>query len=188
MEERLVHLLDASSLKALAHPVRVRLLGLLRTDGPATATSLAARLGESSGTTSYHLRQLALAGFVVDDETRGNGRERWWRAAQQSTRLEPADWQDDPGVSPAVDAYLGAVLDGYARRARAWFDDRHSLPKRWRDAGTLSDFQLSLSAAELTRLVGELEQVVESYRRAPRKGDEQVTVQLQAFPRHKVTE
>jgi predicted ArsR family transcriptional regulator len=59
--------------------------GLLRIHGPATATSLATRLGINTGQTSYHLRHLADHGFVVDDEERGNGRERWWKAAPQST-------------------------------------------------------------------------------------------------------
>ena len=58
--------LDAGSLRGLAHPVRLRMLGLLRTEGPATATRLAARLGLNSGATSYHLRQLATHGFVVE--------------------------------------------------------------------------------------------------------------------------
>jgi DNA-binding transcriptional ArsR family regulator len=51
--------LDARNLRGLAHPVRVRMLGLLRTEGPSTATLLGERLGLSSAATSYHLRQLA---------------------------------------------------------------------------------------------------------------------------------
>jgi predicted ArsR family transcriptional regulator len=65
-------------LKALTHPTRLRMLGMLRIDGPATATTLATRLGINTGATSYHLRQLAQHGFVVDDESQGNGRDRWW--------------------------------------------------------------------------------------------------------------
>jgi DNA-binding transcriptional ArsR family regulator len=144
--DRSTHLLTPTSLKALAHPVRVQLLGVLRADGPSTATALAARLGESSGTTSYHLRQLAAADFVVEDTGRGNGRERWWRAAQQSTRLEVAELDDEPATQQAVDVYL------------------------------------SLTPAELERLNDEVEQLVESYRRPPRKGDEPVVFQVQGFP------
>jgi uncharacterized membrane protein YfcA len=40
------------------------LVGLLRTEGPLTATRAAELLGESSGTTSFHLRQLAKYGLV----------------------------------------------------------------------------------------------------------------------------
>lgn len=180
--ERTTHLLTPASLKALAHPVRVKLLGLLRTDGPATATGLAARLGESSGTTSYHLRQLAAADFVVEDAALGNGRERWWRAAQDSTRLEVAELSDDPATQRAADIYLGEVGRSYAERLRLWLDTTRQWPKRWRTAATMSDYLLSLSPAELARLSEDLDRLVESYRREPRKGDESVAVQVQAFP------
>src|SRR6266581_1484347 len=84
--------LDARSLKGLAHPIRLRLRTELANHGPATATQLAARIGESSGSTSYHLRQLAAYGFIVDDGTLGNGRERYWRAVHRAVVLpEPAD-------------------------------------------------------------------------------------------------
>jgi DNA-binding transcriptional ArsR family regulator len=179
--ERSTHVLTPATLKALAHPLRLRLLGLLRSDGPATASGLAARLGESSGTTSYHLRQLAAAGFVVDDAELGNGRERWWRSAQDATRLEPADWLDDPELRPAVDSFLNAVLDAHVARARRWLS-RTDAPRRWRDAATLSDARLHLSAAELSRLNDEIESLVETYRREPRRGDLPVAVHWQSFP------
>src|SRR5918997_1412066 len=102
---------DPSGLRALSHPTRLKMLTLLRSDGPATATSLAARLDINTGQTSYHLRQLADHGFVVDDHERGNGRERWWRAVHQSTRTgpEPAD----PDDREAFDAYMKAVAMMY---------------------------------------------------------------------------
>src|SRR5438067_286341 len=69
---------EVRAVRALAHPLRLKLLDLLRFDGPATATLLARRVGESSGATSYHLRQLARYGYV-DEVPRAGGRERWWR-------------------------------------------------------------------------------------------------------------
>ena len=182
-EERTTHVMDAAGLRAMAHPLRIRLLGLLRSDGPATATGLAARVGESSGTTSYHLRQLAGAGFVTEDADRGNARERWWKAAQDSTRLEAETWLDDPSVLPALDAYLGGIAASYTARMREYLATADGWPKSWRAAATLSDFALPLSAAELSRLNDEVEQLVESYRRPPRRGDQQVVFQVQSFPR-----
>src|SRR5918995_753869 len=88
--------LDGGSLRALAHPLRVRILSVLRGQGRATATILGERLGESSGATSYHLRVLAEHGFVVDEPTRNRGRERWWRAAQDMTAWQPPPFFDDP--------------------------------------------------------------------------------------------
>src|SRR4051812_20533989 len=78
---------DPQALRALAHPLRVRLLDTLRGEGPLTATALARRLGESSGSTSYHLRQLARHGFIEEDTSRGGGRMRWWRHAAGRLRL-----------------------------------------------------------------------------------------------------
>ncbi|WP_329118200.1 ArsR/SmtB family transcription factor [Streptomyces sp. NBC_01465] len=75
---------DAAALKALTHPLRIRLLGMLRQDGPATASELAVRTGESSASTSYHLRVLAKYAFVAEAEHR-DGRERRWRAVHAVT-------------------------------------------------------------------------------------------------------
>lgn len=75
---------DPSALKALAHPLRVRLLARLRETGAATATELAKHLGTESGSTSYHLRVLARHGFVEDAPgERRHPRERRWAAAHQ---------------------------------------------------------------------------------------------------------
>ena len=59
-------LTDPRALRAMAHPIRLELVGLLRTHGPLTATKAAALLGESSGSTSFHLRQLAKYGLVEE--------------------------------------------------------------------------------------------------------------------------
>ncbi|MBQ1159733.1 helix-turn-helix domain-containing protein [Streptomyces sp. A73] len=74
---------DPAALKALAHPLRRKILRRLATEGPATATALGAVLGENTGTLSYHLRQLERAGFIEDDpDHSANGRERWWRGVR----------------------------------------------------------------------------------------------------------
>ena len=52
MEDRTI-VPNARQLRALTHPVRLRMLGMLRIDGPATATSLAERLGLNTGVTVY---------------------------------------------------------------------------------------------------------------------------------------
>src|SRR5205085_4403396 len=90
-------MLTPKALRGLVNPIRLRLLDLLQADGPATATGLAKRIGQSSGVTSYHLRVLAEHGFVVEDSERGTGRDRWWRPVHRSTSFtfrtddEPAD-------------------------------------------------------------------------------------------------
>ncbi|WP_103510865.1 transcriptional regulator [Streptomyces sp. SM13] len=69
-------------LKALSHPLRLRILRHLGTAGPATSTTLAAALGENTGTLSYHLRMLERSGLIEDIPERSTGRERWWRGVR----------------------------------------------------------------------------------------------------------
>ena len=103
----------------------MRLLGLLRTYGPATATSLAAELGLTSGALSYHLRQLEKYGFIVEDSERGNRRERWWRAAHRSTEFEMAA---PAGVGLVYEDAVVEAMVNSVRRARA---ARAELPVEW---------------------------------------------------------
>jgi len=148
--------LDARSLRGLAHPVRLRLLGLLRENGPSTATALADELDVSSGVTSYHLRQLAEYGFVVEDETpRASRRERWWRAAHRSTLLEPQS-TDDVETTMLVDEYLRSVAGANADRLLRYADSlpavREALGTAWADASDLSDWSLVLTPEQAMAL------------------------------------
>lgn len=117
---------DPRALKALAHPLRQEILRRLRRDGVATATSLAAALGENTGATSYHLRQLAEHGFVEDVPERARGRERWWRARPQDVRFLPrSELTEDARTAldrmTQVDAAADdAALARFQRRATRW--------------------------------------------------------------------
>src|ERR1700761_8307324 len=83
--------LDATQLKALAHPLRVQIFDALSTYGSFTASGLAERLGESSGATSYHLRQLEKHGFVREVDGKGTSRERWWERVPGSVNIGSED-------------------------------------------------------------------------------------------------
>ncbi|MFC7244664.1 helix-turn-helix domain-containing protein [Catellatospora aurea] len=175
--------LDPRTLRGLAHPLRVRLLGLLRERGPSTATLLAAQLGQSSAATSYHLRQLALYGFVTDEPARGNNRERWWRAAHRGTtvdHVEPESFGD-------FEAYLRAVAAQYAARVDRALDEYATRPPQWQRVGTISDWTGQLTPEETKELQADLFAVFERYRRfdldspAP-EGTARVHVQFQVLP------
>ena len=56
---------DVSALRVIAHPVRLRMLSIL-TGTAMSAADLARELGISHANASYHLRQLADAGEVVE--------------------------------------------------------------------------------------------------------------------------
>ncbi|MFI1439763.1 ArsR/SmtB family transcription factor [Streptomyces fructofermentans] len=179
--------LDAKGLRALAHPVRVQLVGLLRKYGPSTATRLAERLGVNSGTASYHLRQLGAAGFVEEDTGRGNARERWWRSVHRST------WFNDPELAErepeATLAYLRSVAAIHTLRTRQTLDGLRTMPRAWRETFDMSDWALRITPEEAASLQRELAEVVARYRRdAPEQGPgaadeaERVVVITQILP------
>jgi len=183
MTEDEVRHIDAHSLRGLAHPVRMQVLRLLQADGPATATSLAQRLGESSGTLSWHLRQLAAHGFIEEDAERGNKRERWWRAMKGTTRLETAQFRHDPATSGALSVYLHQLAEHYFQRVTTYVNEDWG--PEWDGAGTLSEWgSLRLTPSQLRDLNAELFAVIE--RHTPAEPDPDagtVVVQLQSFPR-----
>jgi DNA-binding transcriptional ArsR family regulator len=82
--------LGPEALRALAHPLRIRILDLLPSRGPLTASKLGEIVGESSGSTSYHLRQLAKHGLVREVEGKGTARERWWERTPGGFRVSSA--------------------------------------------------------------------------------------------------
>ncbi|MGH3309063.1 MAG: helix-turn-helix domain-containing protein [Streptomyces sp.] len=154
--------LDAKGLRALAHPVRVQLVGLLRKHGPSTATRLADRLGLNSGATSYHLRQLDSAGFVEEDTERGNARERWWRSVHRTTQFKDTELAErEP---EATLAYLQSVAALYTLRVQRALNEFQTIPRPWRDAFDMSDRPLRLTPEESRSLQEELTSVITRYR------------------------
>lgn len=175
----------SAQLRALAHPLRSRLLGALRLHGPATSTALAALLGTNSGATSYHLRQLAKVGLVEDDVEHSNGRDRSWRSAHDATAWRSDEFDDNPDDRAAEDW----VLRNLAHVSAGWLDDwlsaRDEWSTEWRSAADQSDYQLMLTPDGLRDLTEELHTVLRKHREAAnpaRPGAEPVVVLLQAFP------
>jgi DNA-binding transcriptional ArsR family regulator len=182
-----VRQLDARSLRGLAHPLRMQLLDALRFGGPATASQLAEKLGESSGATSYHLRQLAEYGFVEDAPERGKGRERWWQAVHLGLRFDDALLNDsDPAVRGAADMYLHEVATTQTRELSTWLGNRGSWPEEWSRSWDMSSATLRLTPELARELVEKMQALVETYRdRAPAEdtpGAEQVRFHTHAFP------
>ena len=171
---------DLVGLRALSHPVRLRMLGLLRGEGPATATTLAQRLDLNTGATSYHLRQLAQHGFIEEDTERGNARDRWWRAAHDSTRT---DFREKGSTDEDVEAYLSAVALLYGDRLRAAVAEMRFLPEPWRRIGTLSDWEISLTPARAEALVTALTTMIDEAPDTDEAGAAPFVVNLNAFPR-----
>ena len=152
-----IDLHDAGPMRALAHPMRLRILGLLRVDGPATVGMIAERTGEAAGSASYHVQTLAKHGFVEPaPELARDRRERWWRAAHQVTSWQPAEFLDDPERHAASDAMRRAVLDSYHRELLGALDAEATLEPEWVAASDSSDGAAYLTLDEFRELNAEL--------------------------------
>jgi DNA-binding transcriptional ArsR family regulator len=165
------------------------LLELLQQEGPVTATSLAARIGRSSGITSYHLRVLADNGFITEDTDRGNARDRFWRAAHRSMGFT-LRMSDDPNTE-ATDRYLRAVAGEIHRRVLAGIDMFTSAPHEMATAPwRLNDWPLRLTVEEARELGTQISELANRYRREPgdpdpRPGTVRAYFQFQLLPDEK---
>ncbi|WFE56786.1 winged helix-turn-helix domain-containing protein [Micromonospora sp. WMMD712] len=177
--------LDPRQVRVLAHPLRLRLLGALRVDGPATATGLAEQLGTNTGATSYHLRQLAEAGLVVEAHDLAGGRQRWWRAAHDISSWEPSDFDDDPDARAAAEWIQAEQVRLVVEHSDRWFAVQQDFPPAWRDAAGMSDALLHLGPERLQALEAELWEVLMRYRDQSRPDEADarpVQVFLAAYP------
>lgn len=179
--------LDTEALKGLAHPLRIQLLDALSGYGPATASALAERLGESSGATSYHLRQLEKHGFVEEDTTRGSGRERWWQRVPRPISLDPVS--DDPGPAEKIASNLVLAEWQRTRESRLHAYLEHGLDtlgKDWVEGGGISTANVQLTLEQMRELTDELAEVMgrylARYRNQRAVGARPVQVHIDVFP------
>jgi DNA-binding transcriptional ArsR family regulator len=163
---------DVESLRAIAHPIRSKMLALLRYEGPATASELGRRLGESSGSASYHLRQLARYGFIEEDPEQPNRRDKRWRAASRVTHWSRAEMSTDREGREISDALERRQMLGAVEAFQRWFATRDNLDPRWADAGGLFDDVLRLTPSQTVRLDNELMALFARYRTDPPPPDE----------------
>jgi DNA-binding transcriptional ArsR family regulator len=177
---------DVQTLKAIVHPLRIRLLTLLRLDGPATATELGRRTGESSGATSYHLRQLERFGYVEDDGPQ-SGRERRWRATSRSTSWDAGDFPADSEGRAVSDVLERRQIQLAVDQFERWVARRDTMDPAWLHAATLGDAVLRLTPSQTKALTDELYALLRRFRAdAPPPMDGEVTefvaAHLQVFP------
>lgn len=167
-------LLSPKKLRGLVHPIRLRLLDLLQADGPATATSLGNRIGQSSGVTSYHLRVLAEHGFIVEDAERGTGRDRWWRAVHRSTSFT-FRLPDDPASEDTVEEaerFIRLVAEESHRRVLAAIATLPSLREELGELPwTVSEWPLQLTMDEARELRTAVSELIVRYQRNPAEPD-----------------
>lgn len=155
-----IRVTDPKALRALAHPIRLSLMGLLRTEGPLTATKAGELLGESSASTSFHLRQLAKYG-LVEETGGGQGRERPWRATTLFTDVP--EFSGDAKVAAASALMRGVVAENYFTEVRRWLAVRDEEPEEWQRAAQFGDTMIYVTASELAELGRQYAQLLDQY-------------------------
>jgi DNA-binding MarR family transcriptional regulator len=166
--------MDAAQLRALAHPLRLQLLEVLRVEGPATASQLARKLGESSGATSYHLRALHRAGMIEEAKQR-NARERWWQRLPERMVIPnsvPSDASETERAElQAAHAQIESILVERDEQAMArWMEIRYGLPLDWQDSQWIGNFRMWATAAEVRQFVNAVLELAQPLRKPPAGG------------------
>ncbi|MGH8776250.1 MAG: helix-turn-helix domain-containing protein [Jiangellaceae bacterium] len=179
--------LDATALRGLAHPLRIQIWDALSTYGPATSAKLARRFGESTGATSYHLRQLARHRFVEEIPGRGTARERWWRAVPGGVELHGYDMLERSATAEAARLVLGEWSRARAARLEQWITTGVRREDRdWFMASVDMNGTLDLRIEELAELSKQLRELITRWVDAVRDRDDPdarpVEVQVNAFP------
>ncbi len=171
-------------MRALAHPMRLRILGHLRLHGPATSSTLAREFGMNSGATSYHLRHLANHGLIEEDAERGSKRERWWQAPHQSTYFDQESLSGESG-----EHFLRALSQVHVEHIHHAAERHVTMTTESQGLLDLSDWMLNLTPEEATSLGKEIAELLGRYRRhtadtAASASDEAhpILVQLQILP------
>jgi DNA-binding transcriptional ArsR family regulator len=183
--QRTVQLTNPRALRALAHPIRLELISLLRRGGPLTATQAGERIGESAASCSFHLRQLAKYG-LVEEAGGGRGRERPWRATAITTEWAARGGDDEADAAGAM--LTRVVVERYFQSVLAWLDRRPVEDAGWVDAAGVGDAIAWMTPDELREVEGKIRGLLEPYvkrleePRAPAAGARAVNVIGLAFP------
>lgn len=179
--------LDTGALRALAHPLRVRIYDILSQYGPQTASSLAERLGESSGSTSYHLRALAKHDLIREAEDRGTARERWWERPVGGVSFA----NPDAMTTPAGRAATQVVMNEFLRNRNDQLLDFVNRGISGEDAIWQEGTLISTATARLTpeqskdlalKIMALIDETVDNYRNQSGENVRPVTIRADLFP------
>ncbi|MEU9863130.1 helix-turn-helix domain-containing protein [Streptomyces sp. NPDC047971] len=182
---------DLGTLKAISHPLRMRLYRALFVARTATASQLADQVDEAVSLVSYHLRKLAEHGLIEEAEGHSaDARERWWQPSSYGVSIRDEDVRGTPELVAASDALGRTINEQRTELHRRFLDERLTWSDEWRSASISSEWLPRLTAAELAGLAEELDAVLRKYdaraRAAEEAGDtegrENVAVHLHGFP------
>lgn len=180
-------LLDAGALRALAHPLRLEIYDILTQYGPQTASSLAARTGESSGSTSYHLRTLAKHDLIREIGERGTGRERWWERVRGGVSFTNPEVMRSPSGKAATQIVMHEFLTRRHQQLLQYIGTSLASPGSIdEDEALIATATLRLTPEQATELITRLQKVItefsDAYRDQEAEGARPISVRTDVFP------
>ncbi|BCJ63521.1 helix-turn-helix domain-containing protein [Polymorphospora rubra] len=162
---------DPLAMRALAHPLRLKLCALVGREGSITAAEAARQLGVSQALASHHLRQLAKYGFVEPAEAVDN-RERPWRVTATSYSVDhggPSAAAEETWES--IDLMERFLVDRVAAQLTDWQQRRGDQDPRWRDNTGVSQNLVYLTVEEAAELRQRWEKLITPLVQRRRLGD-----------------
>jgi len=179
--------LDTGALRALAHPLRVKIYDILSQYGPQTASSLAEKLGESSGSTSYHLRALAKQDLIQECTDRGTGRERWWERPIGGVSFTNADAMKTPAGRAATQIVMNEFFRNRNEQLMTFIDKGlASDGEPWQSGSMVSTATARLTPAQSkdlsVRILALIDEAVEAYRNQTGEDVRPVSIRADVFP------
>jgi DNA-binding transcriptional ArsR family regulator len=144
---------DPRVLRAIAHPVRNRVLSELSAIGPMRAADVAQRIGIPANQASFHLRQLAKYGLVEEaPELARDRRDRVWRTQDEATELHLDGLEGTPGGKAAVTVFRRQM----SARAHVLVDSAYASTKEKDTSVTVIEDSVALTKDEAVELAEEL--------------------------------
>ena len=147
---------DPLALRAVAHPLRLKLIGLVGVSGTLTATQAAAMLDSTPAVTAYHLRTLAKYGFV-EDAGSASARERPWRLTDLAVSFS---WS---GEDPAGRVMSRVAFEEWIEHVRRYQDRREEYPADVRAASEATEHVLFASPAEVMEVTRKIRALLEPF-------------------------
>jgi len=139
---------QAEAVRALGHPIRLRILGHLWRHGASTVTDIARAEGLSTASVSYHAHRLAKARFIERADELAAGKEKPWRTTQG-----PYTASNEGSDPDSVQSMREAIISADHRRLRNLMADWPAIPAEWQMASFFATRGFFLTSEELTRVI-----------------------------------
>lgn len=148
--------IDAATMKALAHPVRLQLVAHLQNVGSGTATTCGAVVGLSPSACSYHLRVLAEVGLIEEAAEQVDGRTMTWQPSSRTIRFRPESEEAELAGVPVQQIMLDQAFD----TARSFIAGVAGESADWRAAAGVSYWRFAASPVQVNAVREKIEQVI----------------------------